>query len=815
MAKSAVVSFVVAVLALGACQSGESPTQADRASAGEALTPCERLVGDLSHFATVKKALDGLGEDPASPACPGAFPLLAELFDGGYYRAEILASLGRMPKPTSAKAGSLSRLIRQGLHDEESAAAAIALIGQWELSEMRSALETMLSEGWSPSANLPALRTLLRFAQPEELEDVLVTLACGEHARQSPQVNLIAAEALADIRSASGLPCVLKATLLTRQGCADAYPAMRRAFAQLGGAAAAELLVRTIQGKNDDLRAFARERGLQEWEWTDGPRIVQLIGDLADPSTQAAVARNMAKRLVEPAGLTERLVDAWRIAQSNRLTIDMLTLARIADDTVIPILAPVITDPANDIKQRLDSASVLAAVGSRASVDALLKIYEDSDDQHFKAPLLRPLTQALDSAHLERFDKAMKADEEKGYELTKQRLEADPLVMGAIAVVRECAGDDTTCLIENLSAEPEKGEDGRPLPGSVGLAQGKQWKAVMVLARKKDQANAVLPELLKYFERTDGRATDLRNYALLALERLGRLSPRVYEGLAEILERERMKPGYGFWNRELEVRVLSFAARSERSDTVRALVRIALSSELPLSCRVAEDRPEAPSSGAHAGEMVDRIDTKKVGLNDLLSTSALGGKGAISNILSRDASGFNNKLAVAMSGTGSEFVMGHGSGGLGFQGTGTGGGGTGGYGRIHGLGKIDTGGGVGVRASMGRKRGKRVGKVKFGGGASQGFCSRGDISKNVRMRAGAIRACYERRLQVKTSLAGEVTIRWTIHLDGSVKAAAVASSTLGDSSVENCILRTIRRIHFKKPEGGICIVKWPFVFSPE
>ena len=25
---------------------------------------------------------------------------------------------------------------------------------------------------------------------------------------------------------------------------------------------------------------------------------------------------------------------------------------------------------------------------------------------------------------------------------------------------------------------------------------------------------------------------------------------------------------------------------------------------------------------------------------------------------------------------------------------------------------------------------------------------------------------------------------------------------------------TIRRIRFKKPEGGICIVKWPFVFNP-
>ncbi len=214
------------------------------------------------------------------------------------------------------------------------------------------------------------------------------------------------------------------------------------------------------------------------------------------------------------------------------------------------------------------------------------------------------------------------------------------------------------------------------------------------------------------------------------------------------------------------------------------------------------------------GKMVSKIDPKQVGLNDLLSTSKLGGKGAISNILASSSSGFANKLAVAMSGTGVEFVMGHGSGGLGFRGTGTGGGGTGGYGRIHGLGRIDTGGGVGMKGSLGRKTAARVGKIDFGGGSSQGFCEKGAIQRVVRMRAGAIRACYEQQLQIKPNLAGKITCRWTIGLDGSVTAAAITQSTLGNAAVENCVMRTIRRMRFKKPEGGICIVQWPFVFNP-
>ena len=210
------------------------------------------------------------------------------------------------------------------------------------------------------------------------------------------------------------------------------------------------------------------------------------------------------------------------------------------------------------------------------------------------------------------------------------------------------------------------------------------------------------------------------------------------------------------------------------------------------------------------GKMVDKIDPKKVGLNDLLSNTK---SNAISSILSSDTSAFSNKIAVAMSGTGSEFVLGHGSGGLGFQGTGTGGGGTGGFGRIHGLGKIDTGSGKGGTAKLGKKKRKKVAKLRVGSGSTQGFCKRSNITRVVRRRAGAIRACYERALQIHAKLNGKVTARWTINYAGGVTAAKVVKSSLGNKAVEGCLLRTIRRMRFSKPEGGVCVVQWPFVFA--
>lgn len=215
------------------------------------------------------------------------------------------------------------------------------------------------------------------------------------------------------------------------------------------------------------------------------------------------------------------------------------------------------------------------------------------------------------------------------------------------------------------------------------------------------------------------------------------------------------------------------------------------------------------------GKMVDKIDVKNLGINKVLGgQQAL--TGALGTIMAGDTGALNSKMAVAMSGEGGELVIGHGSGGMGFRGTGSGGGGTGGYGRIHGLGAIDTGGGTGRNANIGigRKKRKRVAKLKIRGGRSSGGCDKGDIAKNVRRRAAALRACYERQLMAKPNLKGKVTVQWTINQEGKVARPKVVTNTIKNASVTDCVMRTIKRIRFKKPEAGICVIQWPFVFAP-
>lgn len=211
------------------------------------------------------------------------------------------------------------------------------------------------------------------------------------------------------------------------------------------------------------------------------------------------------------------------------------------------------------------------------------------------------------------------------------------------------------------------------------------------------------------------------------------------------------------------------------------------------------------------GEMVDKIDVKNLGINKALGSNLIG-QGPLKNIFG-DVDGFDAKMNVAMSGEGNSLVIGRGAGGMGMRGTGRGGGGEG-FGRIHGLGKVDTGGGKGVKGKIGGKgKAKVKARVSTGGAAVGAFCAKGNIRAVVGRGTGAIKYCYERELQLNPTLSGKVVLAWTVGLTGSVMKAYVQSSSLGNSKVESCMLRVVKRWRFEPPKGGLCAISYPFVFK--
>jgi hypothetical protein len=107
-----------------------------------------------------------------------------------------------------------------------------------------------------------------------------------------------------------------------------------------------------------------------------------------------------------------------------------------------------------------------------------------------------------------------------------------------------------------------------------------------------------------------------------------------------------------------------------------------------------------------------------------------------------------------------------------------------------------------------------AGGVTGSGPAVMGSLDRDVIQRVIRRHLAQVRGCYERGLLAGPDLAGRAVVRFTVAADGRVVAASLDSSTLGDPTVEDCILGVFRRLLFPEPAGGgIVIVSYPLVFQ--
>ena len=93
------------------------------------------------------------------------------------------------------------------------------------------------------------------------------------------------------------------------------------------------------------------------------------------------------------------------------------------------------------------------------------------------------------------------------------------------------------------------------------------------------------------------------------------------------------------------------------------------------------------------------------------------------------------------------------------------------------------------------------------------FCKESNIREVVQKRANALRNCYEQQLLANPDLSGKIIVFWKIGLDGKVTDASIKSTTMNNARVESCLTQTVRRLRFDKPDGGICVVEFPFIFT--
>ena len=91
------------------------------------------------------------------------------------------------------------------------------------------------------------------------------------------------------------------------------------------------------------------------------------------------------------------------------------------------------------------------------------------------------------------------------------------------------------------------------------------------------------------------------------------------------------------------------------------------------------------------------------------------------------------------------------------------------------------------------------------------------IEAMIAQHRAQIAYCYQRELKSNPGLKGKIVVRFTVRANGRVTGAKVVQSTLGNTKVERCIVRIIRRFRFETvgKEKGNLTYEYPFIFSPK
>lgn len=87
------------------------------------------------------------------------------------------------------------------------------------------------------------------------------------------------------------------------------------------------------------------------------------------------------------------------------------------------------------------------------------------------------------------------------------------------------------------------------------------------------------------------------------------------------------------------------------------------------------------------------------------------------------------------------------------------------------------------------------------------------VAAEVERHLGALEECYERRLQVRPTLSGQIIMHWAIQANGETDAGCITHDSLGDAEVLACVNQLIRTATFPPPSAGPLEVSFPFVFA--
>ena len=84
------------------------------------------------------------------------------------------------------------------------------------------------------------------------------------------------------------------------------------------------------------------------------------------------------------------------------------------------------------------------------------------------------------------------------------------------------------------------------------------------------------------------------------------------------------------------------------------------------------------------------------------------------------------------------------------------------------------------------------------------------VQSVIRAHFNEIEGCYAPVGLKNPSVAGRITVQWTLGSDGTPTAVAIVGDTMGSPAVTDCIRVRARSWRFPAPTGGVAVVRYPF-----
>jgi hypothetical protein len=487
--------------------------------------------------------------------CKESLKDLEGIFPTSQYKDEILQSVKAINAPTES-----AELIKKALQDPLAATLAASVAEDFANPDFRAPLIEILTTDRSVKARENALKALSKIdkANLKQDEDLFIQILRNDPNVQGVRANELAAKLLGDLKSEKAVKDLIVALFMRTQRGEQLYTPIRKQLCRVGKPAVAPLVGVLTNDQNfsviiKDLQDSGKKMGLFDWQWQEGPELIQVLGDLRDTSAAKAVADSLAKPLNPPVGVDERVLRMWQVSQQNRITMAMMSLWNIGTPEVVATLKGVVTNADNDAKQRLDTASTLALMANFAGVSALVDIYAKEKDERFRAPLVKPLALGLDWSNRDVALKLLQADKSQLVKerITKNEAKPDETSPDALdfatmmSVLVECKQGDLDCLIAKL-----KGTD-------MIAAQ----KATILIGGSKgiDTKKAVTALIDRYQSTDPVSGVDLRRFILLAVWRLGDAS--AVPEVEKALQSDKDRKGAGYWIDELETLIPVLAAK--------------------------------------------------------------------------------------------------------------------------------------------------------------------------------------------------------------------------------------------------------------